>query len=318
MTLDPQAQWVLDIAEEKGLPTLDQLSAAEAKAAYEERALTLTFKNVPIGDTKDLSVSGPHGDIPVRIYHPVDMAGPLPVLVYYHGGGWVVGSIDTHDALCRKIANEGPFVVVSVDYRMGPDDPFPAAVDDSVAALNWVADNIADHGGMADQIAVGGDSAGGNLSAVVCLIAREENTYMPRFQWLIYPATNMSMTTDSHHAFAEGYFLTRPLMEFFQSHYLHNPADAKDWRASPLLAESLQNLPPALVQTAGFDPLKDEGRAYADRLNAEGGSAAYKDFGGMVHGFANLGGAIDQASICVEEGVAALRAAFSPAREIAE
>jgi acetyl esterase len=318
MALDPQAQWVLDIAEEKGLPSLDQLSAAEAKAAYEERALTLTFKDVPIGDTKDLKIPGPHGDIPIRIYQPVDGKGPLPVLVYYHGGGWVVGSIDTHDALCRKISNAGPFVVVSVDYRMGPDDPFPAAVNDSVAALNWTASNIADHGGNPDQIAVGGDSAGGNLSAVVCLNAKAENSYMPKFQWLIYPATNMSMTTDSHEAFAEGYFLTRPLMEFFQGHYLHNPQDVSDWRASPLLADSLAGMPPALVQTAGFDPLKDEGKAYSDRLNAEGGSAQYKDFGGMVHGFINLGGAIDQASVCVEEGVTALRNVLTKTEEMSD
>lgn len=311
MTLDPQAKWVLDVAEEKGLPSLDQLTPTEAKAAYETRALTLTFKDVDIGKTMDLDIPGPLGDIPIRIYHPVGMSGSLPVLVYYHGGGWVIGSRDTHDSLCRLIANSGPFVVVSVDYRMGPEHRFPAAVQDSVAALNWTAAHIGDHGGDPAKIAVGGDSAGGNLSAVVCLIAREEKSYMPTFQWLIYPATRMEMSTPSHQKFAEGYFLTKPLMEYFQGHYLRNDEDRKDWRASPLLADSLKGLPPALIQTAGFDPLQDEAIEYAERMNQEGGKAVHTHYKGMIHGFLNLGGAIDKATECVNEGVAALRDAFS-------
>ena len=311
MALDPQAKWVLDVAEEKGLPSLDELSPTEAKAAYEERALTLTFKDVDIGKTMDIDIPGPNGAVPLRIYHPVGMTAPLPVLVYYHGGGWVVGSRDTHDSLCRLIANSGPFVVVSVDYRMGPEDPFPAAVEDSVAALNWTAENIADYNGDPENIAVGGDSAGGNLSAVVSIIARNEKTYMPKFQWLIYPATQMEMSTPSHENYAEGYFLTRPLMEYFQRQYLKNDADKKDWRASPLLSDSLAGLPPALIQTAGFDPLQDEAIAYAERMNKEGSKATHTHYEGMLHGFINLGGVIDKATDCVNEGVAALRDAFS-------
>lgn len=311
MALDRQAKWVLDISEEKGLPSLDELTPAESKAAYEERALTLTFKDVDIGKSVDIDIPGPLGDIPIRIYHPVGMTSPLPVLVYYHGGGWVVGSRNTHDSLCRLIANSGPFVVVSVDYRMGPEHPFPAAVQDSIAALDWTVENIADHNGIPDKIAVGGDSAGGNLSAVVSLIARDEKSYLPKFQWLIYPATQMEMTTPSHEKFSEGYFLTRPLMEFFQSHYLKNESDRKDWRASPLLAESLAGLPAALVQTAGFDPLQDEAIAYAERMNKEGSEAKHTHYEGMIHGFLNLGGVIDKATDCVNEGVVALREAFS-------
>ena len=311
MTLDPQAKWVLDIAKEKGLPSLDQLSPEAAKADYSERATTLTFKDVEIGETFDLNIPGPLGDIPIRIYHPVGMDGALPVLVYYHGGGWVVGNINTHDALCRTIANKGPFVVVSVDYRMGPEAPFPAAVIDSVAALNWTAENIAEYQGMPEYIAVGGDSAGGNLSAVVCLNALKENSYLPKFQWLIYPATNMSMDTASHRSFAEGYFLTNALMVYFQKHYLMDFSDLSDWRASPLRADSLAGLPPALIQTAGFDPLKDEGMAYAKRMNAEGSIAKHTDYGGMIHGFINLGGVLDQAMVCIDEGVDALNQAFS-------
>lgn len=311
MALDPQAKWVLDIAEEKGLPSLDQLPPNEAKAAYEERALTLTFKDIDIDKAIDLDIPGPIGDVPIRIYQPVGMTKPLPVLVYYHGGGWVIGSRDTHDSLCRLIANSGPFVVVSVDYRMGPEHPFPAAVQDSVAALNWTAENIAEYNGNPDKIAVGGDSAGGNLSAVVCLAALKENTYLPIFQWLIYPATDMEMTTPSHTKFAEGYFLTRSMMEYFQGHYLKNDADKKDWRASPLRAESLAGLPPALIQTAGFDPLQDEAIAYAERMNKEGCEAKHTHYEGMVHGFINLGSVIDKSTECVNEGVAALREAFS-------
>jgi len=307
MTLDPQAKWVLDIAKEKGLPTLDELSATDAKADYEERAKTLTYKNVEIGSTLDLDIPGPHGGIPIRIYQPAGTSEPLPVLVYYHGGGWVVGSIETHDSLCRTIANAGPFIVVSVDYRMGPEHPFPAAVDDAIAALNWTAENISEYGGDAAKVAVSGDSAGGNLSAVVCLNAREENSYMPIFQWLIYPATNMTMDTQSHASFADGYFLTRSLMDYFQGHYLSRPEDKDDWRASPLLAKSLRNLPPALIQTAGFDPLKSEGIAYANRMNTEGSSAQHTDYEGMVHGFINLGGVIDMAAVCIEEGVTSLK-----------
>ncbi|TNE37481.1 MAG: alpha/beta hydrolase [Alphaproteobacteria bacterium] len=311
MTLDPQVQWVLDVAKEKGLPELNELSADEAKAVYEERAKTLSLKDIDIGKSIDVAIPGPHGDIPARIYQPIGMEGALPVLIYYHGGGWVIGSPDTHDGLCRMIANDGPFVVISVDYRMGPEHRFPAAVDDAYAALNWTVDNIADFGGDTEKIAVGGDSAGGNLSAVVCLVAREEGSYMPRFQWLIYPATDMRMNAPSHNAYGEGYFLTKPLMQWFRGHYLNDDADQLDWRASPLLAESLKDLPPALIQTAGYDPLQDEGKAYAERLNEEGGAASYTHYSGMIHGFINLGGAIDEAKTCIKEGVEALRKAFA-------
>ena len=311
MSLDPQAKWVLDIAEQVKAPLLEDLSATEAKAAYEERAQKLCFKDVPIGSTEDLEIDGPHGNIPLRIYKPVDGPDTLPVLVFYHGGGWVIGSRDSHDALCRKICNQGPFLIVSVDYRMGPEAKFPAAADDAYTSLQWTHKNISAYGGDADRIAVGGDSAGGNLSAVVCQMARNSGTAAPVFQWLIYPATNMDMCTDSHRDFAEGYFLTKQLMTWFQGHYLNGPEDQKNWKASPLLAESCADLPPALVQTAGFDPLKDEGKAYSDRLNKEGGRSSYTDYPGMIHGFINLGGAIDAAQTAIDEGIQYLQKAFS-------
>jgi len=310
MKLDPQAKQVLDMAIEANIAPLDAMSAAAAKASYEQRAQKLCLKNIPVGATRDLSVPGPNGDIPVRIYTPASHAQNIPVVVFYHGGGWVVGSLDSHDALCRQISNQGNFLVVSVDYRMGPEAPFPAAPTDCFAAYQWVLANIEDHGGNRKQIAVAGDSAGGNLSAVVCLMARDEAVQPPCFQWLIYPATNMTMNTPSHSQFAEGYFLTSNLMDWFQSHYLPSAADKNDWRASPLLAKSLAGLPPALIQTAGFDPLKSEGVAYADRLTEQSGHVIHTDYSGMIHGFINLGDAIDTAKIAIDEGVDAIKAAL--------
>ncbi|MEP4190608.1 MAG: alpha/beta hydrolase [Sneathiella sp.] len=310
MNLDPQAKWVLDIAEQANAPLLENLSATEAKAAYEDRAQKLCFQDVPIGSVQDLDISGPHGPIPLRIYKPVSGSDILPVLVFYHGGGWVIGSRNSHDALCRKIAKQGGFLIVSVDYRMGPEARFPAGVDDAYASLLWTQQTISEFGGDPEQIAVAGDSAGGNLSAVVCLLAKEQGTPMPVFQWLIYPATNMDMNTSSHKDFAEGYFLTNNLMTWFQGHYLRGSEDKDDWKASPLLAKDCSSLPPALVQTAGYDPLKDEGKAYSDRLNEEGGRSAYTDYPGMIHGFINLGGAIDGAQDAIDEGIKHLQKTF--------
>ena len=277
----------------------------------EERAQKLCIKDVPIGKSEDFSIEGPNGDIPARLYTPVDAKGNLPVVVFYHGGGWVIGSRDSHDSLCRQISMQGHFLVLSVDYRMGPEAPFPAAPLDCFAGYKWACQNIQKFGGNPDKIAVAGDSAGGNLSAVICIMSRSENIQPPSFQWLIYPATNMNMNTSSHKDFADGYFLTNTLMVWFQEHYLPTEADKNDWRASPLLAKDLSNLPPALVQTAGFDPLKAEGIAYAHALNAAGGTAAHTDYEGMIHGFINLGGVIDAAKVATQEGVDALTAAFA-------
>ncbi len=311
MTLDPQAKWVLDIAIENKVPPLETMSASDAKATYEERAQKLCLKDIPIGSVEDFDIPGPNGPVPVRLYKPVSGGENLPVLVYYHGGGWVIGSRDSHDALCRQVANEGEFAVLSVDYRMGPEFAFPAAPDDCFAAYEWTIENIGSYGLDASRVAVGGDSAGGNLSAVVSLMARDKDIQAPVFQWLIYPATDAKMDTPSHEALAEGYFLTRDLMKWFQGHYLQNEGDIDDWRASPLHAASLADLPPALIQTAGFDPLKDEAVAYGERMRKEGSVASHTEYPGMIHGFINLGGAIDQANVAIAEGVDALKTAFN-------
>ncbi|WP_025899988.1 alpha/beta hydrolase [Sneathiella glossodoripedis] len=310
MTLDPQAKWVLDIAIEAKVPPLEEMTAQEAKRTYEERAQKLCLKDIPIGKTEDLEIEGPNGTIPLRIYSPVSGDQNIPVIVFYHGGGWVIGSRNSHDSLCRQISNEGNFLVISVDYRMGPEAPFPAAPQDSFSAYKWARANAGKFGGGPSKVAVAGDSAGGNLSAVVSLMALEDQFTLPDFQWLIYPATNMHMTTPSHQDCGEGYFLTTSLMNWFQNHYLRSPSDRDDWRASPLLYPELSNMPGSLIQTAQYDPLKDEGKAFAMKLQEAGASVTYTDYAGMIHGFINLGGAIDKAKAAISEGVTHLNNAL--------
>lgn len=254
MALHPQAKLVVD--------AMAGAVAAGKRRNVEELTPSATDHLAP----------GTDGDIPVRLYRPAgsDAAAPLPVLVYYHGGGWVIGNLESHDSLCRKIANAGGFVVAAVDYRLGPESRFPAAVEDAFAAVQWLA---AGPGGLAidnTRIAVSGDSAGGNLSAVVTLLARDQGPALAH-QALIYPATHFRRNTASHTEFAEGYLLTAAAQDWFRDHYLNDAADRDDWRASPLLAEDHSGLPPALVITAECDPLRDEGKAYADKLAAAAG-----------------------------------------------
>jgi acetyl esterase len=243
----------------------------------------------------------------MRAYRPVANE-TLPALIYFHGGGWTIGDLDTHDTLCRQLAVGARCVVFSVDYRLAPEQPFPAAVDDCFAATRHVAENAAQL--KISGIAVGGDSAGGNLAATVALLARDAGGPSLAFQLLIYPATDQRMGTASHERNGQGYLLTADSIRYFRGHYLPNERDWNDWRASPLLAKTHANLPPALVITAGYDPLVDEGRAYADKLRAAGTKVAYREFADMVHGFILFGGVIDAANAAVAECCSALRAAF--------
>jgi acetyl esterase len=234
----------------------------------------------------------------------------LPALVFYHGGGWVIGDLDTHDVACRQLSNGARCAVFSVEYRLAPEAKFPAAVDDCVAATRYIMAQAASLGIDAKRIAVGGDSAGGNLAAVVCIDARESRHPLPCFQLLVYPATDQRSGHASHVRNAEGYLLTRKVMNYFRGHYLPDEAEWLDWRASPLLATSLAGLPPAYVLTAGYDPLVDEGRAYAERLVADGVKTEYRDFPDMVHGFLLMGGVLDTANEAMAACCAALRGAF--------
>jgi acetyl esterase len=232
----------------------------------------------------------------------------LPALMFFHGGGWTIGDLDTHDVLCRQLAVGARCAVFSVDYRLAPEHPFPAAVDDCFAATRYVAENAAKL--KIRGIAVGGDSAGGNLAATIALLARDAGGAALAFQLLIYPATDQRMGSASHERNGQGYLLTREAIRYFRRNYLPNERDWSDWRASPLLANSHANLPPALVVTAGYDPLIDEGRAYADKLRAAGVEVAYREFADMVHGFVLFGGVVDTANAAVAQCCSALRAAF--------
>ena len=255
---------------------------------------------------------GPHGPIPLRLYRPRGTSAEqvLPALVYYHGGGWVIGDLDTHDTLCRELANHAGCAVVSVDYRLAPEHRFPAAVDDSIAAARWVHREAAALRIDPERIAVGGDSAGGNLAAVVALAARDAGDLPLAYQLLIYPATDQHRDAPSHTTNGEGYLLTRDTMAYFTGHYIPEPAHYADWRASPLLHPDVSRLPPALVLTAGYDPLRDEGLAYAQKLSEAGNTATHLSFERQIHGFILMGKVLDEANTAVRLCAAALRDAL--------
>ena len=308
MPLDPQARAL--IASAAGGKPVEQMTTQEMREALEERARLTGGAPEPVGQVVSDSAPGPAGAIPLRVYVP-EGARPLPGLVFFHGGGWARGSLQTHDVVCRALPNGGGCVVVSVDYRMAPEHKFPAAFEDSLAATRWVAEHAAALGIDARRLAVGGDSAGGNLAAAVALALRDAGGPPLAFQLLIYPVTDHNFDTPSYLENAEGYMLTRASMQFYWQLYLRSPADADDFRASPLRARDFGNLPPALVITAEFDPLRDEGRAYADRLRAAGTPVVCREYPGMVHGFVTSAGVLDAGRQAVAEAATALREAFA-------
>lgn len=316
--LDPEAKLFLEAVKAAGRPDVSTLTPPEARKLYKETRGAVTPEPPEVSELDNIAAPGPHGPIPLRYYRPagVDKREPIPVLVFYHGGGWVIGDLDTHDVVCRSLANEARCAVVSVDYRMGPEDKFPAAVDDAYAAAHWVAGEAKSLRIDPDKLAVGGDSAGGNLAAVVCLMARgkrkdgDESAPKIAYQLLIYPATDMHMDTESHKRYAKDHLLTRDSMDWFQLQYLNGAADRDDWRASPLRAKSLAGLPPAYVLVAGHDPLRDEGEAYAMALKKAGVPVAFREFPGQIHGFVVLGKVIPQATQAIAEMGTALKLAF--------
>ena len=309
--LHPQARALLDLME--GQPGAPQRrpAPADARAFYRERRAATQPLPAEVAEVRDLAADGPHGTIPVRLYRPLGSgAGPLPVLVYFHGGGWVIGDLDTHDSLCRALANASGCAVVAVDYRMGPEHRFPAAVDDALAATRWVHTHAAELRLDPARLAVGGDSAGGNLAAVVAIAARDAGDLPVAFQLLIYPATDMRRVHPSHTANGDGYLLTRDTMAYFHDHYIDDPKHDIDWRASPLLHADLAGLPPALVVTAGYDPLRDEGLAYAGALTAAGNRASQVCFERQIHGFITMGKVLDEAHTAVALCAAELQRAL--------
>ncbi|MEO7855123.1 MAG: alpha/beta hydrolase [Rubrivivax sp.] len=311
--LHPQAKALLALMVERGVPPTHTLSPAEARSFYRERRAVTQPAPPPIGETRELTASGPHGDIPLRLYQPEPEsrrgAAP-PVLVYFHGGGWVIGDLDTHDTLCRELALGSGCAVVAVDYRMGPEHRFPAAVDDCIAATRWVHGHAAELGVDGSRLAVGGDSAGGNLAAVVALAARDAGDVPIGCQLLIYPATDQRRGHPSHTENGQGFLLTTDSMDYFAGHYIADKALYADWRTSPLLHADLSKLPPALVLTAGYDPLRDEGLQYSQRLSESGSRAAHISFERQIHGFITMGRVIDEANTAVALCAAELRRAL--------
>ena len=299
MSLHPQAVQLLERAAKSPLPLLHEVPAHVARRIYRDTRAALAPKPPEVAEVRLLIAPGP---VALRYYRPRGARADeqLPALVYFHGGGWVIGDLDTHDVLCRQLANGARCAVYSVDYRMGPEHVFPAAVEDCVAATQFVAARHA-------LIAVGGDSAGGNLAAVVALHARDHGGPPIAYQLLVYPATDQRLQHPSIRRNGEGYLLTRKGLDYFQAQYLPRKEDLVDWRASPLLAKSLAGLPPAYVITAGYDPLLDEGCAYAERMAKAGVEVAYREYPDMVHGFILFGGVLDTANAAVAECCEKLR-----------
>ena len=311
----PEIEAFLRQVAEAGLPSIQELTPEAAREQFEAgmRARLEAFPAPPVASVENRTIPGPDGPIPIRVYHDTEPAREnRPVLAWFHGGGHVIGSLDTHDAMARSLCREAGCVVVSVDYRMGPEHPFPAAVEDCVAAVRWIAESGAEVGADPGCIAVGGDSAGGNLAAVAALTARDEGGPALRHQLLVYPVTDYRCRGPSYERYARGYgTLEAESMHWFQRHYLGGPDPAEDWRASPLLAADLSGLPPALVVTAECDVLRDEGVAYAERLTASGTPCEHVPFPGMIHGFFGLLGIAGAAAEAHALAARALRSAFT-------
>jgi acetyl esterase len=304
MALDPESRRLIEAMAAANRPAWHTLSPEETRESY------LALRPAAQGPRPDgvtvtnRTIAGPGGALPLRLYRPDRVASDarLPALVFAHGGGWVFGNLDSHDVLCAQLAIDAGIAVVAIDYRLAPEARFPAAFDDVVAGLTWVAANGPTVGIDPARLAIGGDSAGGNLAAAVSIWARDNKGPKLRLQLLAYPVTDAAARAESYTLFHEGYGLGGAAMEWFFDHYLPDRATRGDWRISPLRAASLAGLPPALVITAGYDPLRDEGRAYAWRLQQEGTVADLVEFGGMMHGFLSspmlLHGARRGAAIC--------------------
>jgi len=307
MPLDPQAKAILDAT--PVMPDFDTIDLATARAGMEAGDALSPGDPIPVARVSDQSIAGPDGEIPLRIYWP-DGQGPFPVVVFFHGGGFVFCGLDSHDGQARSLCKGAGCVVVSVDYRLAPEHPFPAAPEDCYAATRWVADHARELEVDASRMAVAGDSAGGNLAAVVALMARDRGGPELRFQLLVYPVTDHNFDTISYRDNAEGYLLSTSSMKWFWRQYIAKPADRENPYASPLRAGDLSRLPPGLCITAEYDPLRDEGEAYAEKLRAAGVAVTTSRYDGVFHGFFGMGVMLDRANDAVAEACKALRNAL--------
>ncbi|MBX3269536.1 MAG: alpha/beta hydrolase [Sandaracinaceae bacterium] len=295
VALDPRCHLLVSLLARGARPPLDELGPVRARTELRAQMALADLPKEPLHRIEDRAIPGPGGPLPLRLYTPRSGPDPLPAIVYFHGGGFVLGDLESHDAQCRHLARHAGAAVIAVDYRLAPEHPFPAAVDDCVAAFRWVAAHTDELRLDPARLAVGGDSAGGNLAAVVAQATRGDLGPRPAWQLLIYPATDMTRSCESHELFAEGFFLTRATMDWFVASYLTDPSEERDPRASPLATRELAGLPPAHVIVAGFDPLRDEGEAYAHALMAAGVPTTLRCYGSLVHGFYGMGGLVEAA-----------------------
>lgn len=304
--LDPKIRAELDAV--KGPPLAD-LPLAEMRTAFEKRLATVSRLDEPVAKVEDRTIAGPGGKLPVRIYTPKGQ-GPFPILLYFHGGGWVLGNLNTVDDLCRSLCSRAGVLVMSVDYRLAPEHKFPAAADDCYAALKWCSEHAGEIGGDGKRLAMAGDSAGGNLSAATALAARDKNGPPVVLQVLIYPALNTNLDTASYHECATGFGLTRAAMAYYFKQYFAKPEDAANPYAAPLLAKELKGVAPTLILTAHYDVLRDDGEAYAARLKQAGVPVKCTRYLSSHHGFLRYGNIHDPAKKALQEIADALKRAF--------
>jgi acetyl esterase len=310
-SLHPQIVKALEAMARLDLKPIEAMTPDAARRQMEETAKSRKAEPLPVARVEDRTMPGPAGPLRLRLYWP-PTPGPVPAIAYYHGGGHVIGSLDTHDLIARNLCSLAGALICSVDYRMGPEYKFPAAVVDSFAALKWLAKNAASLGADPKRLGVHGDSAGGNLAAVMALMARDEGEPALRLQSLVYPVADYTLSAPSYETFAEGYgLLTRAAMQWFQGHYLRTPAHAEDWHASPIKAPSLKGVAAAIVVAAECDVLHDDGEGYAAALRAAGIPVEYREYPGMIHGFFGMVPIIDDALVAQQAVAAAFRRAFA-------
>ena len=305
--LDARTQWLLQLLAHSGHPPLETLSVEQARREFDAFMSMLAGGAAPVGEIVDRTIAGPDGPLRIRLYRPGGgVVRLLPAILYFHGGGWAIGSLEAYDHPCRFFCARSGCAVIAVDYRLAPEHKFPAAIDDALAAYRWLSEESDALGIDPGRIVLAGDSAGGNIAAVSARLLRDE-ARPPCLQWLIYPATDLAFEAPSQTSCGQGFLLTHATLMWFRDHYLNDPSEIGDPRVSPLRAGDLRGLAPTLLYTAGLDPLRDEGRAYAERLSAAGVNVIHREFNSLIHGFAGMRGALQAAARAMDDMVAGLR-----------